>query len=407
MVATLSDRGPNTYPGANYAAGARTLPAMNVLQVSKYYYPEVGGIERVVRNLAEGFRGTDDVRVVAATKGGVGDVQRPHGVPVRKVTTLAELLSVPISPTFPLVLAKEMVSADVVHVHLPNPAAVASYLAAAAAIPASRRPSLVVTYHSDIVRQSTALGLYEPLLHRFLSRADRVVVTSPGLLEHSEHLESHAENCTVVPLSIDPDEYGEYDGPSFDLPTDPDRPTALFVGRLNYYKGLDHLVDAVAQIDQAADVLVVGDGDQRQELERRAADRGVTDRVSFLGRVPDRKLRYCYHVADLFVLPSVERSEAFGMVQLEAMAAGLPVVNTALPTGVPWVSVDGETGRTVEPGDASALADAMDELLASPDLRRRYGEAARDRVERKFSRERKLSDVATVYESVTESKSAR
>lgn len=374
---------------------------MNVLQVSKYYYPEVGGIERVVRNLAEGLLPDQDVRVVAAANRGAGGVQRRFGVPVRKASTIAEVLSVPLSPAFPTAVAREMRSADVVHVHLPNPVAVASYLVAEKFLSPGRRPALVVTYHSDIVRQSAALSVYEPVLHRFLDRADRILVTSPRLLEHSDHLPDHEDRCTVVPLSIDASEYGEYDGPAFDLPTSPDRPTLLFVGRLNYYKGVEHLVDAVREVEADVDLLVVGDGPRREALEARARDRGVDDDIAFLGEVPERRLHCCYDRADLFVLPSVEPSEAFGLVQLEAMAYRTPVVNTDLPTGVPWVSPDGVTGRTVEPGNSTALADAIDDLLSSPERRRRYARAARERVERRFDRQRRLAEVEAVYEEVT------
>lgn len=367
---------------------------MNVLQVSKYYYPSVGGIEQVVRALAEGFdRDGHSVTVLAAADESSGGRETIHGVDVRRTTAFGELMSVPVSPTYPAAMARASREADLVHLHLPNPLAAVSYLSVG-----DDDPPLVVTYHSDIVRQSSALRLYRPFLDRVLDRADRIVTTSPRLLDHSEHLAPHREKCTVVPLSVDLDEYGPYEGPAFDLPTDPDRPTLLFVGRLSYYKGLKHLVDAMTEVE--ADLLVAGDGERRAALERRVRERGVDGTVSFLGRVSDEKLAYCYDVADLFVLPSVAPSEAFAVVQLEAMAHGTPVVNTDLPTGVPWVSLDGETGLTVPPADAGALADAIGDLLADPDRLRRYGENARERVEQRFTRERMLDGVAAVYEDL-------
>ena len=366
----------------------------DVLQVSKYYYPEVGGIEQVVRTLAEGLHGPDmDVRVLAAAAGGLGGHDRINGVPVTKASSLGELASVPVTPLLPARLARRARSADIVHLHLPNPAAVASYLSLGPS-----RPRLVVTYHSDIVRQSKALRVYESALHRVLDRADRIVTTSPNLLDHSEHLQPHTDRCEVAPLSVDLEEFESYDGPEYDLPTDPDRPTLLFVGRLSYYKGVEYLVDAMCDVD--ADLLVVGDGEERDALESRARDRGVTDRVRFLGRIPDEKLQYCYRAADVFVLPSVAPSEAFGIVQLEAMAVGTPVVNTDLPTGVPWVSRDGETGLTVPPGDADALADALETLIEDPGLRRRYGENAVERVHEKFGRERMVERTRALYEEL-------
>ncbi|ELY67054.1 group 1 glycosyl transferase [Natrinema versiforme JCM 10478] len=214
------------------------------------------------------------------------------------------------------------------------------------------------------------------------------------MLEHSDCLQEHADKCTVIPLSVDLETFGG-NTPSVDLPID-ERPTLLFVGRLTYYKGVDRLIDAVVDID--ANVLLVGDGNQRESLERRVRDLGISDRVQFLGRVDDRTLHACYDAADVFVLPSVAESEAFGIVQLEAMAYGTPVINTDLPTGVPWVSRDGKTGVTVPPDDSEALADAIAVLLDDPKRRATYGEAARRRVEAEFSRERMLERTEELYD---------
>ena len=377
---------------------ARGESTTDVLQVSKFYYPYLGGIEQVVRTLAEGLNGPDRrMRVLAARQRGRGSTESIDGVRVRKSPSLGTPLSAPAAPLFPAELAAAGRDADLVHVHLPNPTAVVAGLLA---LPDDAR--LVVHYHSDIVKQSRALRLYRPLLHRFLERADRIVTTSPRLLEHSDHLAPYRANCEVIPLSIDVESFeGDADadtGESADLPVDSDRPVVLFVGRLNYYKGVQYLVDAMSGVD--ADLLIVGDGDRRNALERRAHERGVEDRVTFLGKTPDELLHRCYRRADVFALPSVAPSEAFGIVQLEAMAYGTPVVNTSLPTGVPWVSPDGETGLTVPPGDAAALSDALTRLVADPSLRAQYGRNARERVETEFDRSVMLDRTARLYDDV-------
>jgi len=368
---------------------------MDLLQLNKFYHPEVGGIEAVVRAIAEGMahRGHGS-RVLVSVPRGWGARDTVAGVPITRTTSLGVAKSVPLSPTFPLRLRQASRDADVVHHHLPNPLSVVSHLAA----PSPPETPVVATYHSDIVRQRTALRLYRPLLRRFLDDVDHVFVTSPRLLDHSEHLAPYREKASVVPLSIDLDDYGRYDGPPADLPGDPDRPTLLFVGRLNYYKGVEYLLDAMPTVD--ADLLIAGSGDRRDELDARVDRLGVRDRVHFLGYVAEERLHACYDRADVFVLPSVEPSEAFGIVQLEAMAYRTPVVNTDLPTGVPWVSPDGETGLTVPPRDADALASAIDALLDDPDRRRRYGEQARERVERRFGRERMLDTMERRYRAI-------
>jgi rhamnosyl/mannosyltransferase len=362
---------------------------MDVLQVNKFYYPEVGGIERVVQNIAEGLPDTYSTRVLASRPQGIGDRDKYNGVSVSKVTSMGTALSVPLAPTFPIHIRVATRSADVVHHHLPNPLSTVSQLTAG-----TGNSTVIATYHSDIIRQSTALKMYRPVLNRFLENVDRILVTSENLLDYSEILEPYVEKCDIVPLSIELEVVDAEDPPPLDIDTTD--PIILFVGRLNYYKGVGYLIDAIDRIE--ATLLVAGDGEQRSDLKQRARDSGLNDRIKFLGYVSDQKLASLYHAADLFVLPSVEPSEAFGIVQLEAMARKLPVVNTSLPTGVPWVSKDGQTGLTVPPRNAEALADAVNALLEDDSRRRRYGEQARERVERLFTRDKMLKKIQDVYE---------
>jgi rhamnosyl/mannosyltransferase len=364
---------------------------MNVLHATKFYYPKVGGIEWVVQQLAEGVVDAGETaRVLAAVERGRGERTTVNDVRVTKASSAGVALSVPLAPTFPVHLRRGARDADIVHFHLPDPLSVTSQVTAG-----RRTPKTVATYHNDIARQERMLRLYRPVLDRFLADLDRILVTSPRLRDNSPFLEPYTEKCTVVPLSIDLDEYGDYDGPAFDLPVGGDRPVLLFVGRLIYYKGLKYLIDAMREVD--ADLLIAGTGPLRDSLETRARENDVDDRVTFLGYVADEKLHYCYDRADLFVLPSVASSEGFGIVQLEAMAYRTPVVNTDLPTGVPWVSRDGETGVTVSPRDARALAAGINDLLRNPERRDAYGANARRRVREEFSRNRMVERTRGVY----------
>ncbi|QCW04937.1 glycosyltransferase [Natrinema pallidum] len=362
---------------------------MNILQVNKYYYPQIGGIEQVVKNIAEGLPDTYRTRVLAARPRGVGSSEEYNGVAVTKASSLGAVQSVPLAPSFPFRLRSEMRDADIVHHHLPNPLSTVSHLTLG-----TKDKPVVATYHSDIVRQKTALQIYQPVLKRFLERVDRILVTSQRLLEHSTMLQPYKRKCEVVPLSVDLDAIDDENSEDLGVKGR----TILFVGRLNYYKGVEYLIDAMKSID--ATLLIVGDGERRSELEQRAKKRGIEDRIRFLGRVSDEHLASAYRSSDLFVLPSVAPSEAFGIVQLEAMARGTPVVNTDLPTGVPWVSQDGETGLTVPPCDASALAQAINTLIKDDDRRQRYGEQARERVENLFTRKKMLNDVQEIYDQL-------
>ena len=155
----------------------------------------------------------------------------------------------------------------------------------------------------------------------------------------------------------------------------------LAVGRLIYYKGFEYLVRAMNGVD--GHLVVIGQGPLAGELRALADSTGVGDRVTLLGEVAS-VVPY-YHAADVFVLPSIARSEAFGLVQLEAMAAGTPVVNTDLDSGVPYVSPDGVTGLTVPPRDADSLARAINRLLDDRQLARALGERGQMRVREHFT----------------------
>lgn len=377
------------------SSGGRREADRTVLQVNKYYPPVVGGIEAAVASLAEGLaERSHDIRVIASRQRGLGRVDRVRGVDVRRVLSLGELASSPVAPTYPLEYRRAAGTADVVHHHLPNPVGVVSAL-----LSGKFDAPVVATYHSDIVRQRAALAAYRPLLERFLDAVDRILVTSPRLRDSSPVLSGFEDKCTVVPLSLDPDRFTAVPERPSGFPVAPGDRFVLFAGRLSYYKGVEYLVRAAAELDDP--VVVAGDGERAADLRRLARELGVGDRVHFLGRVSDAELRYCYEHASVFALPSVARSEAFGLVQLEAMAHGTPVVNTDLPTGVPWVSRDGETGLTVPPRDAEALAEALDRLLSDESLRREYADEAVSRVEREFSRERMVDDVVAVYDELT------
>lgn len=366
---------------------------MNILQISKYYHPHIGGIESIVQDIAEGVKNEHNSRVLSSNPQGLGSHVSHNGVDVIKTASLGTLLSVPISPQFPLRLQQLRRRADIVHYHLPNPLSVMSHLL----LPPNDTP-LVATYHSDIVRQSRAMSMYRPFLHKFLKRTDRILVTSPRLVKHSSELKPYQAKCTVVPLSINVKQHQSVSSRGRFETTEP---LILFVGRLSYYKGVEYLIRSMHNID--ANLLIIGEGEKSDELHSLSKELDLDKKVSFEGHVSEEELGHAYEAADVFVLPSTEPSEAFGIVQLEAMAHGLPIVNTSLPTGVPWVSQDGKTGITVTPKDSAALANAISTLLTNDDLRRTYGHNARKRVEKRFSSHRMISDVSDVYQSITDS----
>lgn len=362
---------------------------LKVVHVGKFYPPHLGGMESHVELLARATRSEVDVEVVVSNDGPETVREVVGGIPITRVGTRLRLASASFGPG--MARAIRAADADVVHFHHPNPPAVLSVLAA------RPRGALVVTYHSDIVRQRVLGPLVSPLIHRFLARADAIVASSPEYAASSPVLRRHAERVRVIPFGIDAAELEAVDRAAVERLRARYGPRiVLAAGRLVYYKGFEYLVRAMRRVD--AHLLIAGDGPLLGGLRRAAAEAGVEAKVTLLGRVPD--LRPLYHAADLFALPSVARSEAFGIVQMEAMACGLPVVNTALDTGVPFVSPHGVTGLTVPPADAEALADALDRLLADDALRARLGAAGRERVAGELSAARMARRTLALYREV-------
>jgi rhamnosyl/mannosyltransferase len=277
-------------------------------------------------------------------------------------------------------------------------------------------------------------------LRLVLARADRIFPTSEAYLRRSSFLAPVAGRCRVIPLGIPLDSFFHPDpsraarfriawsGPAHVSPgrevssvgrtsTRPGaatvhpgaatagpmtsaarsgvaaaRPVILFVGRLRAYKGLPYLLEALRSLE--ANLVIAGDGPEAGSLQRLVHRMGLVDRVHFAGHVPRELLPAAYQAADVFVLPSHLPSEAFGLVQVEAMASGLPVVCTELGTGTSEVNRHGETGLVVPPADPAALAAALSRLLGDEALRHRLGAAGRRRAEQQYE--------ASVYVARTE-----
>ena len=371
-------------PVARVPAIGYSLP-MRILQIGKYYPPARGGMETVLRHTCEGLldRGHEVVAVVAA-EGNVGAESILNGPATGRPGRLVRCARVavwnsqPVTPGLTSRLRRELrvFRPDIVQLHLPNPLA---SLATLMALPQGKDgPRLAVWYHSDIVRQRLGGLLLGPMTRAVLQRSRGIAVSTGSLRDQSRQLRALRDRVTVIPFGIDPDAW-----PATPRPADG---PLLFVGRLVYYKGVELLLDTVARLPQAR-LVVVGDGPLRDRLQARARRDDLAGRVRFAGELDDADLHAEMARAAALVLPSLERSETFGLVQLEAMAAGLPVISTQLPTGVAEVNVDGETGRLVPPGDVGALARALDEVLADPERSAAWGRNGRTRVCARFERD--------------------
>ena len=368
------------------------MSRLKILHAAKFYPPVRGGMETVVGDLCNGTAAEWDVRVVAANESRRTIRERCGEVDVVRVASLGTAHSVPLCPSFPLHLWKE--PADCVVLHEPNPVAGAS---AFLHTPARR---LIIWHHADLLRPWWAAHTYGHIQRALYRRAECVIVSSPSLAADSA-LVGQARRVAIIPFGISLERYRRTDAARqsivHKIRAATKGPRVLFVGRFVYYKGVQVLIDAMAKCPGT--LLLVGEGPLEADLRQRVLSLGLQERVVFVGRVSDEDLPAYYQASDLLVLPSIARTEAFGVVQIEAMAAGVPVVSTNLPTGVPWVNKDGTSGLVVPPGDAEALARAIGTLLGDEPLRARLGQNASSRADLLFSRQRMIDAFRNVVET--------
>lgn len=346
--------------------------------------------------LAEGLaaRGVD-VTVLVTNTARSTRIERRANLRIVRAGRALHLASTPLS--WRMISQAARLRADLVHLHMPYPPGDL----VARALPGN--PPLIVTYHSDIVRQRRLLQIYRPLLHATLRRARAIIATSAPYVTSSPFLRRYADTCRIVPLSVDVDRFGSVSAERIValrrrfLRSSEDR-LILSVGVLRYYKGLHVLIDAIARTN--ATLLIVGGGPEEQRLRDQARALGIADRVHLAGRVDDDDLPTYFGAADVFVLASHLRAEAFGIVQLEALASGLPIVSTELGTGTSVVNRHGTTGFVVPPSDPAALARAIDVLCANDDLRRWMGARAQALARAEYNHDQMIDHTLAVYREV-------
>lgn len=356
---------------------------LKVLEVNKAYYPHIGGIETLVKQYSQELGTICDADVkTLVCRDGRGKTTREtlDGVKLTRAGSLGTYFSCPLSLSFIRLFRKMAREADVVHIHVPFP------LADAALLLSGFKGRVVVSWHSDVVKQKKLMTFYKPFMMKLLKRADCIITATKGHIDGSDYLPSFRRKCKIVPYGITPEDYLSVERSPVltNRLSDKKNVKVFFTGRLVYYKGVDILLKAFTMTENC-ELFIAGTGGMEQELKDFAKRHNIEKKVHFLGFLPDNELKQAYADCDIFVLPSVAKSEAFGIVQLEAMVYGKPVINTKLPSGVPYVSVHGKTGLTAPPSDAKALAKAINTLVADAKMRENFGKAAAERVMTEFN----------------------
>lgn len=372
---------------------------MKVLQLTKFYPPVFGGIESVVYELAEGLNNRGiDTQVLCANLSREASSELYDGrYQVTRVGSYGKVLSTSVAPAMLGAVKSVGKEVDIIHVHLPDP------LTNLALWWSRPKAKIVVHWHSDIVAQKRALKVYAPLQQWLLRRADAIIATSPPYVDSSPWLAPFKSKVFVVPIGMrDPGvQTGQTsfgDGPS---KTYVGKTVIFALGRMTYYKGFEVLIRAAQRLPDDCVVLIGGDGDLLETHRNLISELKLESKVILLGRIPSDKLGEYFQRANIFCLPSIARSEAFGVVLLEAMAAGKAIVATDIPgSGVPWVNQHGVNGVNVPPDNANALASAISDLAASPELLKTYGLNARRRFLSEFTADVMVDATAGIYRKI-------
>jgi len=369
---------------------------MKILMVNKLYFPWIGGIERIVQQIAEKLNCKEDFKteVLCCTSKRKGRVEMINNVKVYRVSSFGIFWGMPVSFNFFRVFKKIRDNYDVIDFHHPFPLGdLALFL-----FP-PKKAKVVLHYHSDIVRQKIFVSFLKPFILNTLKRADKILVSNPNLIKSSSFLRRFEKKCEIVPFGVDLERikqlineekvnelkqrYGDF---------------VLFIGRLSYYKGVDYLIEAMKDVDR--NLVIIGKGEREKLLKEKAKRLNLENKIFFLPSQSEADLVNFYQACKVFVLPSIYKSEAFGIVLIEAMALGKPVISTELGTGTSWVNINNQTGFVVPPKNKKALAGAIKNILEDDKLYSKFSDKAKEMIKEHFTLEKMLFRIEKIYKKL-------
>ena len=367
---------------------------MKVLQIGKYFYPERGGIETYLYQLCKGLKPKVDVLDILVSNTKFGTViDKYDGLDLIRSGKWDQFFSTPFCPSFFKYIKRNYY--DIIHIHLPNPMAI---LACLFLKPGGK---YVVSYHSDIIKQKFLFSMYKRFIVKFLDQVHTIIVATPNHIEFSPILMNYKEKCKVVhygislPGSANIEFEDVEDIKKIREEIGKGLPIVLFVGRLVYYKGREYLIQAVEGLP--VQLVIAGNGPYYSTMK---IFKDQIPNIHFTGEITEQRLRQFYLASDIFCLPSVSRAEAFGLVQLEAMSYGKPVISTDLQSGVPYVNKHEHTGLIVKKECSSAISDAIMFLINNKDKAKEFGENGFKRVTEEFSLKKMIEETFDVYSEI-------
>lgn len=371
---------------------------MKILHIGKYYPPFQGGTEKVNFDLVES---TNKIEGYSAD-----ELCFAHSIDFQDQSTYSYSLyripirgikySTPIPNGFLSKYLEIKDQYDIVHVHMPNP------IVSLALVLFPPKAKIVLHWHCDITKQKKLKFFFNPIQKLLLKRASKIITTSQRYADFSPDLKKFHQKVCVIPIGIDNSYLSFTQSKIEQIKQNYKNKKIVFsLGRLTHYKGFKYLVEAAKYLNDDCVVLIGGKGELHDVLEKQVQESGLSEKVHFIGRVEDEDLGNYLKAADLFCLPSHNRTEAFGVVLLESMSLGLPIVSCNIEgSGVPWVNEDGVTGLNVPIADPIALANAINNILNDHKLIEVFSNNAVSRYKSLFTKQRMITSIIELYESV-------
>ena len=367
---------------------------MRVLHVTQTYYPDTrGGIEELIRQIAINSKKLGvETRVFTLSKIPIPTVIEIDGVKIYRAPLTLKIASCGISIKA-LKLFKDLADwAQIINYHFPWPFMDLLNLLV------DHDAKMVVTYHSDVVRQKRLFYLYKPLMKYFLNQVNIIGATANNYVQSSQTLKDYKKKVKVIPIGVSKK--------SYPIPTKKDLVKIgslvgydffLFIGTLRKYKGLDYLLRALK--DTELKCVIAGSGPELIRLKNLVKELGLTN-IVFLGRVSDSEKVSLIKLSRAVVLPSNLRSEAFGVVLLEGAMYKKPLISTEIRTGTSYVNVNGETGLVVPTADPESLKESMLLLESDKSLSKKMGQAAHKRYIKLFRGSVMSQKYAKIYKTL-------
>ena len=379
---------------------------MKILQFGKFYPPDVGGIETAIYNITEELNKKGikcDVLCSNSKREYKKEIidRGSYKYIVYRTKSYGKIASTSITPQMIFKLKEIIDNYDIIHLHHPDPMAnFALFLVN------PKKQKIVIHWHSDIIRQKFALKFYRPLLNWMLKKADVIIGSSTKYIEESEQLKKFKNKCVPIPYGIKKENLKINEEKIKEIKKKFENKKIIFsLGRFIYYKGFEYLIESSKYLPDDYVIVIGGEGKLKEKYEKLIMNNNLLNKVFLIGKIPQTHLGSYYKACDLFCLPSIEKSEAFGLVIVEAMSFGKPVVATNIKgSGVSWVNQNGVTGLNVEPKNPKALADAIRFICENPEIYIKMSKNALKRFEEEFTVEKEILKILKIYNKLLEDK---